>query len=133
MKRYTQIASWILIAPLLGAIQAVASLFVPMIQHSNLGNHDPRLTLLGLALVYGGGWFLAALLLSDVLLLSRPLARHEFVRYLSVMAVTAAGIGLLLPGMMARWDIPRPRASFSDVGFGSEHPDWLVRNDAFAG
>jgi hypothetical protein len=41
----------IVVAPLLGGIQAMASFFVPMLQHGDLGNRDLRTLLVGLSVV----------------------------------------------------------------------------------
>jgi hypothetical protein len=37
MNRYYQLSSWILAAPLVGAIQAIASMFPVVFEHGDLG------------------------------------------------------------------------------------------------
>jgi len=71
-----------------------------MLSSGDLGSHDLRRVLLGLTFIYGGGWFLPALVASDLAMLRRTLPGSEFGRYVSLIAMTALVIGFLMPGMM---------------------------------
>ena len=106
MNRYIQIALWILLAPLFGLIQALASFSIIALRDGDLGNHNLHRLLLGLTFVYGGGWFIPALMVSDFALLRRTLSRNEFRRYISLIAITALIVGLVMPGMMVMLGYP---------------------------
>jgi hypothetical protein len=47
-----------------------------------------------------GGWFIPALLASDLFLLGRTLSRQDFARYISIIIVIALLTGLVMPGML---------------------------------
>lgn len=117
MNRYIQIAAWVFLAPLFGAIQAVAGFSFLMLHWGDLGNSDLHRILTGLALVYGGGWFIPALLISDFLLLRRTLSRLAFARYISLVAVTALLVGLCMPGMLLMIGYPITAAAILGYGF----------------
>jgi hypothetical protein len=78
---------------------------------------DLHRILTGLALVYGGGWFIPALLISDFLLLRRTLSRLAFARYISLVAVTALLVGLCMPGMLLMIGYPITAAAILGYGF----------------
>ena len=88
-----------------------------MLQRGDLGNRDLRLILAGLSLVYGGGWFVPALLIADLALLRRALSRGEVARYLSAIGVTALVFGFLMPGMMATLGYPATASAILLWGF----------------
>ena len=117
MNRYTQTVLWIFLAPIVGAIQAVAGFSAIMFSAGDFGSHDLRRVFLGLALVYGGGWFIPALVISDLAMLRRTLARSEFGRYVSLIAITALVIGLLMPGMMVMLGYPMTAFAILLCGF----------------
>jgi hypothetical protein len=117
VNRYYQLAGWVLFAPVLGAIQAVASMLPVMVQHGDIGNPDLQRVLTGLALVYGGGWFIPALLTSDLFMLKRSLSRRDLASYASAIAITALVIGFLLPGMMLMLGYPLTACAILLCGF----------------
>ena len=104
-------------APVLGAIQAVASFAVVMLERGDLGNRDLHLVLAGLSLVYGGSWLIAALVVADLALLRRTLSHSEFAGYLSAICITALVIGLLLPGTRAMLGYPATACAILLWGF----------------
>jgi hypothetical protein len=117
MSRNYQLAGWVLAAPVLGAIQAVASMLPVMMQHGDLRNPDLQRVLTGLALVYGGGWFIPALLVSDLFMLKRRLSRRDLTSYALAIAITALVIGFLLPGMMVMLGYPLTACAILVCGF----------------
>jgi hypothetical protein len=117
MNRYYQLASWILAAPLFGAIQAIASMFPVMRQHGDLGNPDLLRIMVGLALVYGSGWFIPALLVSDLVILKRTLSGRDLAWYTSGISISALVIGLLLPRMMVMLAYPLTACAILLCGF----------------
>lgn len=117
LQRYTQIALWVILAPVFGAIQAIASLSVIMLSVGDLGSHDLRRVLGILALVYGGGWFVPVLVVSDLALLRRSLSRKEFGCYILLIAVTALVIGLLMSGILAMIGYPTTACAILLYGF----------------
>jgi hypothetical protein len=88
------------------AIQALASFLPVMIEKGDLGSHDLHRLLLGLTLVYGGAWFIPALLISDFFLLRRRLSSNDLRRFGIFTAITALAIGLVLGGMLAAIGYP---------------------------
>lgn len=66
LKRYTQFVLWVILAPALGLVQGIAAFAGVMMRFDNLGDADLHRLFLGLSLIYGGGWFLPALLISDL-------------------------------------------------------------------
>jgi hypothetical protein len=74
LKRHTQVALWVILAPVFGAIQATASFSLIMLSVVDLRNHDLPRVLVGLSLAYGGGWFIPALIVSDLAMLRRTLS-----------------------------------------------------------
>jgi len=119
VNRYTQIAICVLLAPVVGAIQAMASFSLLMSQHGDLGNSDLHRLLTGVVLVYGGGWFLPALLLSDLFLLRRTLSGRNFARYILLIAFTALLVGLVMQGMLLM--IGYPITALAILGWGFLH------------
>jgi hypothetical protein len=117
MNRYYQLTIWVLVAPVLGAIQAVASMLPVMMQHGDFGNPDLRRIMAGLALVYGGGWFIPALLISDLFMLKRRLSRRDLMSYALAIAITALVIGFLLPGTMVMLGYPLTACAILVCGF----------------
>jgi hypothetical protein len=117
LNRYTQLALWIVLAPMFGAIQALASFSIIMLSVGDLGSHDLRRVLLGLTFIYGGGWVLPALVVSDLGMLRRTLSTSEFLRYASLIAITALVIGLLMPGMMVMFGYPLTALAILLYGF----------------
>jgi hypothetical protein len=117
VSRYKQIVLWIILGLLVGAIQSVASFLPVMVEKGDLGSRDLRLVLAGVALVYGGGWFVPALLVSDVAILRRTLSRDEFSRYTLLIAVTAVFIGICMPGMMLMLGYPTTACLILAYGF----------------
>ena len=69
VNRYRQAIIWIPWAFVLGAIQALASMTPVMLERGDPSSRDLHRVLYGLTLVYGGGWFIPALLISDFFLL----------------------------------------------------------------
>jgi hypothetical protein len=117
VNRYIQTASWIFLVPIFGAIQILASFSAIMFSVRDLGSRDLHRLLLGLTFVYGGGWFLPALVISDLAMLRRTLTRREFGRYVSLIAVSALVIGLLTPGMMVMVGYPMTAFAILVCGF----------------
>jgi hypothetical protein len=117
VNRYIQIASWLILALVFGLVQALASFSMIALHQGDLGSHDLRRILLGLALVYGGGWFIPALIVSDLALLRRTLSRNEFLRYTSLIAITALIVGLVMPGMMVMLGYPTTALTILIYGF----------------
>jgi hypothetical protein len=117
LNRYTQLALWIVLAPIFGAIQALASFSLIMLPVRDLGSHDLRHVLFGLTFIYGGGWFLPALVVSDLGMLRRILSSRELGRYVSVIAITALVIGFLMPGMMVMLGYPTTALAILLYGF----------------
>jgi hypothetical protein len=99
VNRCLQIALWIPIALLIGALQAGTAFFTVILQLSRLDVPGFERLFLGIALVYGGGWFIPALVIADTFTLKRVLSRSECVRYILLIATTAIMAGFLLPGM----------------------------------
>jgi hypothetical protein len=116
------LASWIVMAPLLGGIQAIASFLVPMLQHGDPGNRDLRTLLVGLSVGYGGAWFVPALVLSDVLVLRRVLSRSDYGRYIRALALAAGGIGCVFPGILVMVGYPLTAAAILGCGFWYRRP-----------
>src|SRR5713101_3434757 len=104
-------------APVFGAMQVAAGLSIPILQHGDLGNPDLHRLIGGVALVYGGGWFISALLIADGLMLRRILSRSELVRYLALIAVIAVAVGFLLPGMLLMVGYPLTACAILVCGF----------------
>ena len=100
-----------------GAIQGLASFSLIMLSVGDLGSHDLRRVLLGLTFVYGGGWFLPALVVSDLGMLRRTLSSGEFLRYTSLIAITALVIGLLMPGVLLMIGYPLTALAILLYGF----------------
>lgn len=117
MNRYIQIAAYFFLAPLFGVIQGVAGFSSLILRYGELGNSDLHRILTGLALVYGGGWFVPALLISDLFLLRRTLSRLEFARYISSVAVTALIVGFCTPGMLLMIGYPITAGAILGCGF----------------
>jgi hypothetical protein len=117
VNRYIQIASWLILALVCGLVQALASFSMIALHQGDQGSHDLRRILLGLALVYGGGWFIPALIVSDLALLRRTLSRNEFLRYTSLIAITALIVGLVMPGMMVMLGYPTTALTILIYGF----------------
>jgi hypothetical protein len=117
VNRYVQIASWLILAPVFGLVQALASFSMIVLRQADLGSHDLRQIVLGLALVYGGGWFIPALVVSDLALLRRTLSRNEFRRYISLIAITSLIVGFLTPGMMVMLGYPTTALAILLYGF----------------
>ena len=117
MNRYVQITLWIFLAPLFGLFQALASFSIIGLRQGDLGSHDLHRILLGLALVYGGGWFIPALVIADLALLRRTVTRGEFLKYTSLIGITAIVIGLLMPGMMVMLGYPTTALVILVYGF----------------
>jgi membrane associated rhomboid family serine protease len=117
MNRNYQLASWVLFAPVVGAIQAVVGMLPAMIQHGDLRNPDLQRVLMGIALVYGGGWFIPAFLISDLFMLKRRLSRRDLTSYALAIAITALVIGFLLPGMMVMLGYPLTACAILVCGF----------------
>jgi len=122
MRRSAQLASWIVVAPILGAIQAIASFFVPMLQHRDLGNRDLRTLLVGLAVGYGLAWFFPALSVSDILFLRRVLSPSDHRRYIRALALAAGGIGCVFPGILVIVGYPLTAATILSCGFWYQMP-----------
>jgi hypothetical protein len=117
LNRYTQLGLWILLAPIFGAIQALTSFSLVMLSVGDLGSRDLRRVLLGLTLIYGGGWFLPALVAADLAMFKRTLSRSEFRRYVFWIAITACVIGLLMPGVMLMIGYPVTALAILLYGF----------------
>lgn len=83
----------------------------------DLASSDLRRLLLGLSLVYGGGWFLPALVVSDIAMLRRSLSVAELRRYVRLIAITALIVGLLMPGMMVMIGYPTTACTILLYGF----------------
>ena len=122
MRRSVQFVSWIVVTPIHGAIQAIASFVVPMLQHGDLGNHDLRTLLVGVSVGYGGAWFFPALVLSDVLFLRRALSPSEYGRCIGTLALAAGGIGCVLPGMLVMLGYPLTAAAILGCGLWYRRP-----------
>jgi hypothetical protein len=117
LNRYTQLVLWIVLAPIFGAIQTLASFSLIMLSVRDLSSHDLGRVLLGLTFIYGGGWFLPALVVADLGMLRRILSSSELGRYVSVIAITALVIGLLMPGMMVMLGYPLTALAILLCGF----------------
>ena len=104
-------------APALGLVQAVAAFAGVMLWHGNVGNADLHRVLLGLSLIYGGGWFLPALLFSDLVMLRRSLSYKELRRYTLWIAITVVVVGLVMPGMMVMLGYPTSAGAILLYGF----------------
>jgi hypothetical protein len=87
------------------------------LRHGNVGNADLHRVLLGLGLIYGGGWFLPALLFSDLVILRRPLPLKELRRYILRIMLTAVVVGLVMPGMMVMLGYPTTAGAILLYGF----------------
>ena len=72
--------------------------------------------LTGLAVVYGGGWFIPALLVSDLFLLRRTLSRQDFARYISIIIVIGLLAGLVMPGILVMIGYPVTAAGIVGCG-----------------
>jgi hypothetical protein len=97
-----------------------------MMQYGDLGNSDLHRILMGLALVYGGGWFIPALVISDLFFLRRTLSRREIAHYASFIAIVALLLGVLMGGMLVM--IGYPMTAVAILGYGFLHrkrPDSL--------
>lgn len=88
-----------------------------MLSVGDLGSRDLRRVLLGLTLIYGGGWFLPALVAADLAMFKRTLSRSEFRRYVFWIAITACVIGLLMPGVMLMIGYPVTALAILLYGF----------------
>lgn len=117
VNRYIQTAIWVSLAPLFAAIQGVASFSALILRHGDLGNSDLHRILMGLALVYGGGWFIPALVISDLFLLRRTLSGHDLARYVSWIATTALLVGLVMEGMLVMIGYPLTALAILGCGF----------------
>jgi hypothetical protein len=95
----------------------MASFSLLMLQGGDLSNSDLHRILLGLALVYGGGWFIPALIISDLFLLRRTLSRRDLARYILWIAITALLVGLLMQGMLAMIGYPLTALAILGCGF----------------
>ena len=81
------------------------------------GSRDLHRVFWGLTLVYGGGWFIPALLISDFFLMWRGLSWGDLKRYALLTAITALVIGLALSGMMLMVGYPLTAVSILVLGF----------------
>jgi hypothetical protein len=117
VNRYVQVVIWVLLTPVFGVIQGAAGSLFVMLEHGDLGNPDLHRLLTGLALIYGGGWFLPALLISDFLFLRRTLSRREIARYASFITMVAILLGLLMPGVMVMIGYPMTAVAILGCGF----------------
>lgn len=117
LKRYTQFVLWVILAPTVGLVQAIAAFAGVMMRFGSLGNADLHRLFLGLSLIYGGGWFLPALLFSDLAMLRRPLPFRELRRYILLITVTAIVMGLVMPGMMVMLGYPTTAVVILLYGF----------------
>ena len=115
--RFRQAAMWIPWAFVLGAIQALASMTPVMLQRGDLGSRDLHRVFYGLTLVYGDGWFIPALLISDFFLMRRSLSWADLKRYALLTAIAALVIGLALAGMMLMVGFPLTAVSILVLGF----------------
>lgn len=106
-----------------GTIQGVASFLLPMLRYGDLGSPDLLWILAGLALVYCGGWFIPALIISDLFMLRRTLSPRDFRRYTLLIAITTLVMGLLMSGMMVILGYPMTACAILGYGFlKSEEP-----------
>jgi hypothetical protein len=87
-----------------------------MLQRKQLGSPDLHRLILGIALVYGGGWFLPALLVSDFFFLKRELEGMEFVRYAASSSATVL-IGFFTPGLLMMVGFPGTAATILVIGY----------------
>jgi hypothetical protein len=117
VNRYIQIAIWVFLAPVFGAIQSVASFSFLILHHGDLGNSDLHCVLKGVALIYGGGWFIPALVISDLFLVRRTLSGRDLARYILSIAVTALLVGLLMQGMLLMIGYPITALAIVACGF----------------
>jgi hypothetical protein len=123
MRRAVQVASWIVVAPFLGGIQAIATFLIPMLWHGDVANRDLRTLLVGLAVGYGGMWLLPALVLADIVFLRRALSRRDYVQYILTLTIAAGGIGVVMPGMLAMVAYPVMAAFILACGFWYRGPN----------
>jgi len=117
VNRYRQAIIWIPWAFVLGAIQALASMTPVMLERGDPSSRDLHRVFWGLTLVYGGGWFIPALLISDFFLMWRGLSWGDLKRYALLTAITALVIGLALSGMMLMVGFPLTAVSILVLGF----------------
>jgi hypothetical protein len=117
MNRAAQITGWIFLSPLLGIIQAVASFALIMLQRKQLGSPDLHRLILGIAVVYGCGWFVPAFLVSDFFCLKRELNGSDFLRYVASVASAAVLIGFCTPGLLIMVGFPITAATILAFGY----------------
>jgi len=126
VNRYIQVAIWVFPAPVFGAIQAVASFSLVLLQHGDLGSPDLHRILKVFALVYGGGWFIPALVVSDLFLLRQTLSGRDFARYTLLIGLAALLLGFLMPGIVVM--IGYPITAVAIVGCAFLHRKNRVRD-----
>jgi hypothetical protein len=88
------------LAPIFGAIQAA----VALAEASELDNGALH-KIAALALTYGIGWLVPALLIADIFFLKR-LSLSDFLGYVLAIAGTIFVIGILLPGPAVMFGYP---------------------------
>ncbi len=103
MHRYHQILLWIVLAPLIGLVQAFVSFLFLFPRSAEPATWK---LVLFIGTVYGTGWFLPALLLVDVALIRCVLSGPAFRSFILTVAVAAAIIGLFTPGMLVMIGYP---------------------------
>ena len=103
MRRWQQVFLWLLLAPLLGLVQGLASFFWLFLKDA-----QPAVWKLvsSIGPAYGTGWFLPTLLIADVGLIRRGLTDLEFRSFVLTASVIAASIGLFTPGMLLMISYP---------------------------
>lgn len=118
MHRYQQILLWIVLAPLLGLVQAFASFSWLFVRSSEPATWK---LVISIGAVYGTGWFLPTLLLVDAALLRRVLPSTAFRSFILTIAVAAAIIGVLTPGMLVMIGYPITALAILVLGFVRRH------------
>src|SRR5262249_4775409 len=98
---------------------AVASFSLVLLQHGDLGSPDLHRILKVFALVYGGGWFIPALVVSDLFLLRQTLSGRDFARYTLLIGLAALLLGFLMPGIVVM--IGYPITAVAIVGCAFPH------------
>jgi len=97
-------------------IQALAG-FAVIMRWKELGTPDLHRLLFGIAVVYGGGWFVPAFLVSDFFFLKRELKGMDFLRYAASVATAALLIGFLTPGLLIMVGFPATAAAILALGY----------------
>jgi hypothetical protein len=105
------------VGPVVGLFQGAIS-FVPVVAtHPPHGQDWHAIALLCLGgLVYGAGWLIPAMLLSDLIFLRRALSARDIATYLGVIAGTAAAIGITIPGYLIMVSVPITAVAILVVG-----------------